>query len=103
MASLISFRSAATNPQDRNRDMEQIINREILLETRNNDQGTTQSRINKPNKKNQIQTIENYVYKQILKSRSHAATSAIRGDIGSSLIETRIIQTRLMLVSSILQ
>ena len=34
----------------------------------------------------QIQTIENYVYKQILKARNHAATAAVRGDIGSSLI-----------------
>ena len=38
-----------------------------------------------------------------MKARNHAATAAVRGDIGSSLVETRIIQTRLMLVSSILQ
>ena len=51
----------------------------------------------------ELQTLENEVYRAILRARGHVAISALRGDIGSSLVESRFIQTRIMLVNSILK
>ena len=50
---------------------------------------------------NGLQVVENGVYRKILGARSFTANPALRRDIGSSLMETRIMKARLMLVKSI--
>ena len=42
-------------------------------------------------------------FRTILGAKRGTATSALRGEIGSSLMETRFIESRLMLVKSILE
>ena len=50
-----------------------------------------------------LQTKENDCFRTILGAKKGTATSALRGEIGSSLMETRFIESRLMLVKSILE
>ena len=50
---------------------------------------------------NSLQVVENGVYRKILGARRFTALEALRGDIGSSLMETRFIKSRFMLVKSI--
>merc|ERR1712029_287099 len=50
-----------------------------------------------------LQTKENDCYRTILGEKRGTATSALRGEIGSSLMDTRFIESRLMLVKSILE
>ena len=50
-----------------------------------------------------LQTKENDCYRTILGAKRGTATSALRGEIGSSLMETRFIESRLMLVKSIIE
>merc|ERR1712029_677989 len=50
-----------------------------------------------------LQTKENDCYRTILGAKRGTATLALRGEIGSSLMETRFIESRLMLVKSILE
>ena len=50
-----------------------------------------------------LQTKENDCYRTILGAKRGTATSALRGEIGSSLMDTRFIESRLMLVKSILE
>ena len=49
-----------------------------------------------------LQTKENDCYRTILGARKNTANAALRGEIGSSLMETRFIESKLMLVHSIL-
>ena len=51
----------------------------------------------------ELQVAENEVYRIILKARRNVAMAAVRGDIGSSLVESRFIQTRIMLVKSMIE
>ena len=50
---------------------------------------------------NRLQVVENGVYRKILGARRFTALEALRGDIGSSLMETRFIKSRFMLIKSI--
>ena len=52
---------------------------------------------------NKLQTIENGVYRQILGAPRYAANAALRGEIGASLMSTRIITGRLQYVRNIMQ
>ena len=51
----------------------------------------------------ELQVAENEVYRIILKARRNVAMAAVRGDIGSSLVESRFIQTRIMLVKGMIE
>ena len=51
----------------------------------------------------ELQVVENEVYRIILKARRNVAMAAVRGDIGSSLVESRFIQTRIMLVKGMIE
>ena len=48
-----------------------------------------------------LQTIENSVYRMILGAASYAPNATLRGDIGASLMESRMIENRLTLIKSI--
>ena len=50
---------------------------------------------------NRLQVVENGVYRKILGARRFTALEALRGDIGSSLMETRFIKARLMQIKGI--
>ena len=50
-----------------------------------------------------LQTIENRVYRGILGAIYNTPKSVMKGEIGSSLMETRIIESRLTLVRSIIE
>ena len=50
-----------------------------------------------------LQTVENRVYRVILGAIYNTPKVVMRGEIGSSLMETRIIETRLTLVRSIIE
>ena len=50
-----------------------------------------------------LQTIENGVYRQILGAPKYAPNSTLRGEIGASLMSTRIIAGRIQYVRGILQ
>merc|ERR1712240_717815 len=50
-----------------------------------------------------LQVAENEGYRIILKARRNVAMAAVRGDIGSSLVESRFIQTRIMLVKGMME
>ena len=51
----------------------------------------------------QLQTIENGVFMKIFTARDHTPNTVLRGEIGSSLMETRFIQTKLLFVNNILE
>ena len=51
---------------------------------------------------NEIQKIENETYTMILRAREKTPLAALRGETGSSLVSTRFIQSRIMLIHSIL-
>ena len=51
----------------------------------------------------QLQTIENGVFRKIFTARDHTPNTVLRGEIGSSLMETRFIQTKLLFVNNILE
>ena len=51
----------------------------------------------------QLQTIENGVFRKIFTARGHTPNTVLRGEIGSSLMETRFIQTKLLFVNNILE
>ena len=51
----------------------------------------------------QLQYIENGVFRKILGARDHTPNTVLRGEIGSSLMETRFMQTKLLFVKSILE
>ena len=50
-----------------------------------------------------LQTIENRVYRQILGAAGYVANAAPRGEVGSSLVRTRIMQARIMFAKGILE
>ena len=49
-----------------------------------------------------LQTKENDCYRTILGAKRGTAISALRGEIGSSLMETRLIESRILLIQNIL-
>ena len=53
------------------------------------------------NELSSLQVVENGVFRKILGGRKFTAISALRGEVGSSLMKTRFIKSRLMLVKSI--
>ncbi|CAL4144091.1 unnamed protein product, partial [Meganyctiphanes norvegica] len=50
-----------------------------------------------------LQTIENGVYRKILEGRDNTPISVLRGEIGSSLMETRFIESKLLMAKSIIE
>ena len=54
-----------------------------------------------PKEISELQGIENEAYRRILDARRSTAISAIRGEIGSSLMITRIMESKLLLTKSI--
>ena len=50
---------------------------------------------------NSLQVVENGVFRKILGARKSTANAALRGEIGASLMSTRFVKSRLMLVKSI--
>ena len=50
-----------------------------------------------------LQTLENGVYRQILGGRRCNPIAILRGEVGSSMVKTKIIQSWLILVKSILE
>ena len=51
----------------------------------------------------QMQSLENGVFRKIFNARDHTPITVLRGEIGSSLMETRFIQTKLLFAKSILE
>ena len=51
---------------------------------------------------NKLQTLENGIYRQILGGRSCTPIAILRGEVGSSMVITRVIQSWLVLAKSIL-
>ena len=51
----------------------------------------------------QFQTIENSVFRKIFGARDRTPNTVLRGEIGSSLMESRFIQTKLLFTKSILE
>ena len=51
----------------------------------------------------QLQVIENSAYRRILEARKYTPISAIRGEIGSSLMITRIMESKILLTKNILE
>ena len=47
---------------------------------------------------NKIQDIENKVYRYLLGITSYATIAALRGEIGASMMETRVMETLLLYV-----
>ena len=52
---------------------------------------------------NQLQTIENGVYRKILGGAHNTVLETIRGDIGASLMESRIMENKILLVKNIME
>ncbi|CAL4081846.1 unnamed protein product [Meganyctiphanes norvegica] len=52
---------------------------------------------------NKLQIIENSVYRKILGARPNSAKEALRSEIGSSLMSTRIMQSKLFFIKSIIE
>ena len=52
--------------------------------------------------KKRLQKVENGVYRKILGARDHAPLVTLRGEIGASKMESRLMQDRIMLTKSIL-
>ena len=50
-----------------------------------------------------LQTLENGVYRQLLGGRKATPIAILRGEVGSSMVRTRVIQARLILVKSIIE
>ena len=50
-----------------------------------------------------LQTLENGVYRQLLGGRRGTPIAILRGEVGSSMVRTRVIQARLILVKSIIE
>ena len=50
----------------------------------------------------EMQIIENGVFRKILGARDHTPNTALRGDLGASLMESRFMQTKLLFVKSIM-
>ena len=51
----------------------------------------------------QLQIAENIAYRRIMEAREHTPISALRGEIGSSLMITRIMESKLLLTKNILE
>ena len=51
----------------------------------------------------QLQGIENMTFRRILDARAYTPISALRGEIGSSLMITRIMESKLLLTKNILE
>ena len=51
----------------------------------------------------QLQIAENTAYRRIMEAREHTPISALRGEIGSSLMITRIMESKLLLTKNILE
>ena len=51
---------------------------------------------------NELQRIENEVYRKILDAKSYTPISTLRGDVGSSRMRTRFIESKLVLIKGIL-
>ena len=51
----------------------------------------------------ELQREENAAYRRILEARSNTPISAIRGEIGSSLMITRIMESKILLTKNILK
>jgi len=51
---------------------------------------------------NEIQIIENNIYRKMLKTNKYTPTSALRGEVGALKAKNRIIETNLLIIKSIL-
>ena len=51
----------------------------------------------------QLQVVENITYKRITEAGDNAPISALRGEIGSSLMITRIMESKLLFTRNILE
>ena len=51
----------------------------------------------------QLQRFKNGVYRQLLGGRKYTPIAILRGEVGSSMVRSRIIQARLILVKSIIE
>merc|ERR1712002_845454 len=52
---------------------------------------------------NQLQTIENRVYRKVLGGAHNTVLETIRGDIGASLMECRIMENKILFVKNIME
>ena len=50
-----------------------------------------------------LQRLENGVYRQLLGGRKFTPIAILRGEVGSSMVRSRVIQARLILVKSIIE
>ena len=55
------------------------------------------------NEISKLQTIENSVYRTILGAKRYTVTETIRGEVGTSLVETRLMKGKLTYVQGILK